>query len=109
MLKLVARWFLRLSGWEAEGGVGCRYGGESKDLSTGGVYLSSYSAVHLKKGDILRVSIPIPRESRRRFPFSRVVGLARVVRVRELSAAPQSQLGLALEFLGQQIRLFGAI
>lgn len=85
--------------------------GQSANLSTGGIYLTTNARGPFAAGDVIRVSIEIPREARRLFPFSRILGSCRVVRVDLLADSEEGtpQVGLALEFLGQNTTLLGAI
>ena len=85
------------------------HNGRSKDLSTGGVYLTTSEGEAVSPGELLRVSIAVPRDARRAFPFSRIVGSCRVLRVEVVSSAQGVEKGLALAFCGGDLQLFGAI
>lgn len=79
----------------------CPAAGESSDLSPSGVCLTTNDPGAFVPGEVLMVSIEIPWETRRVFPFSRILGPCRVVRVDEQR--------LALEFCGEDTTLLGAI
>ena len=84
--------------------------GEASNLSTGGVYLTTGEEGPFTPGDMLTVSIAIPWQLRRTFPFSRLVGSCQVIRVEEFpDAVPVRQWGLALEFCGNRSTMLGAI
>ena len=80
-------------------GAGYAYAGRSENLSTGGVYLRTRDGGPFVPGEILQATISIPPASRRVFPFSRIAGSCRVIRVETLSPTTQEQ-GLALAFCG---------
>ncbi|MDP3723628.1 MAG: PilZ domain-containing protein [Candidatus Omnitrophota bacterium] len=71
-------------GTAQKGGVSSFLEGRSTDLSVDGLYLTTRVVTSVAPGDPLTVSIRIPLERRRSFPFSRIVGLCRVVRVEDL-------------------------
>jgi len=73
-------------GTAQKGGVSSFLEGRSTDLSVDGLYLTTRVVTSVAPGDPLTVSIRIPLERRRSFPFSRIVGLCRVVRVDDLRA-----------------------
>jgi len=73
-------------GTAQKGGVSLFLEGRSTDLSVDGLYLTTRVVTSVVPGDPLTVSIWIPLERRRSFPFSRIVGLCRVVRVDDLRA-----------------------
>lgn len=79
------------------------------NISSGGAYLTTAEPGPFAVGDILSASIEIPRESRRIFPFSRILGSCRVVRVEPIPTDVGRHWGLALEFMGGQVTLLGAI
>jgi hypothetical protein len=58
---------------------------------------------------VLTVSVTIPWETRRLFPFSRIVGSGRIVRVEEVPAVPGTKQGFALSFCEGDVTLLGAI
>jgi hypothetical protein len=73
----------------------------SRDVSTGGVYVTTGGGDRVVPGEICTVSITIPWESRKAFPFSRIAGRCRVVRVDEVHPADEHpQQGVALAFCG---------
>ena len=85
--------------------------GRSLDVSTSGVRMVTNEPGPFTPGEILAVSIEIPWETRRVFPFSRILGFARVARVAE--EEPLSDEGgprhVALEFCEGETTLLGAI
>jgi len=84
--------------------------GQSADLSTSGVYFRTREPGPFAPGEVLAVSIPIPWELRRMFPFSRIVGSGRIIRIEEQAAAGQDgHRGVALEFNPSGTTLLGAI
>ena len=84
--------------------------GVSIDLSPGGVYLTTEHQAAISQGEILMVSISIPWEIRRLFPFSRIMGPSRVVRVdAPQTQGPTNQRGLALAFCANQMSMLGSV
>lgn len=82
----------------------------SRDVSTGGVYVMTNEKGVFVPDDILKVVIAIPWEAQKLFPFSRIAGLCRVVRVDEPAASnAEGRLGLALAFCNEQVALIGTI
>ena len=69
--------------WESQEGV-------TLNVSYNGAYVSDISNNNIKPEDTLAVSLSVPRDDARDFPFSRIAGKARVVRV--------EKDGIALEF-----------
>lgn len=88
-------------GREQEKASALAYVGQSRDVGTGGVYLTTQGSGSFVPGDILNVSIPIPWEAQRGFPFSRITGIGRVVRV-------EAQ-GVAVEFCRHQLTMLGVV
>ncbi|MBU0479268.1 PilZ domain-containing protein [bacterium] len=68
------------------------------NVSYGGVYVVDIKIEEMKPGDRLNISLAVPRDETRDFPFSRFVGKAKVVRV--------ENDGIALEFNEDMHRLF---
>ena len=71
------------------------------NISRGGTYFKAPGWVDVYPQAGLYISISVPREMKKDFPFSRVVGKARVVRVEELPGSeldPLAKQGVALEF-----------
>jgi c-di-GMP-binding flagellar brake protein YcgR len=98
------------TGIASEGHEVCPRFGESSDLSTGGIAFTTKDPGSFSPGEVLEVSITIPWEARRAFPFSRILGRCRVVRVEERPAEGGATLRrVALEFCGDQVTLLGAI
>lgn len=76
-------------------------GGVTRNVSVGGVCFEVSSWREIKLGDVVTISISVPREFSHIFPFSRLAGKARVVRIEEM--APDEfyeaeRQGIALEF-----------
>ncbi len=61
--------------------------GISSNISYGGVYIKDINAAGMMPGDTLGISILVPRAFTKEFPFSRLIGKARVVRAEGNSAA----------------------
>ena len=71
------------------------------NVSLGGVYFTVTPWKRLTREEVLTLSITVPQAWQRAFPFSRLAGLGRVVRVEEHARASEpdeTQLGLALAF-----------
>lgn len=71
------------------------------NLSFGGVYFKTSFRKPIDLGEDVSVSISVPREKLRFFPFSRLVGRARIIRVEDLpgnALDPLAKQGIALEF-----------
>ena len=81
------------------------YTAQSRDVTTGGIYVTVNECPPVAVGDYLAVSVLIPQEARRSFPFSRIVGLCRVVRVERMGQA----WGLGLAFCEDRVIMLGAI
>ena len=96
-------------GTAAQGQRASPWTGLSKDLSPGGVYLTTRKGGSFVPGDIVTVSITVPWEARGVFPFSRIVGPCRVARTEDVSTDQGKQHGLALTFCEDRITLLGAI
>ncbi|MBI4355403.1 MAG: PilZ domain-containing protein [Candidatus Omnitrophica bacterium] len=76
-------------------------GGVTKNLSLAGALFETGQYQLLSPDGLLTVSISIPREKARGFPFSRLAGRARIVRVNELAKLDDQSpklLEVALEF-----------
>ena len=78
------------------------------DVSTAGMYLLADPEARIAPGEIFMVSMSIPWEFRRAFPFSLVEGACRVVRVDAVSAFDGGKQGLALAFCGSNVTMLGA-
>lgn len=73
----------------------------AKNVSLSGVYFETDNSETYALDEVLITSVAIPESQRRDFPFTRLAGRSRVVRVNELSALEpdeQKRLGVALEF-----------
>lgn len=75
--------------------------GVAKNLSLAGVYFTTVGWHELTADEIITVSVSVPPEKVRNFPFSRLAGRGRVVRVEELAKVASegpALFGVALEF-----------
>ena len=70
------------------------------NVSYNGAYLVDISLKDISPKDKINISLSVPRDDARDFPFSRVIGKAKVVRV--------DKEGMALEFGDEVSRLFVA-
>ena len=70
------------------------------NVSYNGAYVVDISLKDMKPEDKINISLSVPRDDARDFPFSRIIGEARVVRV--------EKEGVALEFGDEISRLFVA-
>ncbi len=70
------------------------------NISFNGAYIVNIKTQDLKADDKLGISLSVPRSDATNFPFSRLVGKARIVRV--------EKDGVALEFDRDMHRLFVA-
>lgn len=78
------------------------------NISMGGVYFEARGRMEVGPQAGVYISISVPREIRKDFPFSRLVGKARVVRAEELPGNeldPFARQGIALEFSSDLIFL----
>lgn len=71
------------------------------DISMGGAFFKTSEFQGIGVDDVISVSVSIPRQLADKFPFSRIVGKARVVRVEEQ--------GVALEFAPDMVFLARAV
>ncbi len=74
--------------------------GVTLNVSYNGAYVADIEIKNIKSQDTLRISLSVPRDDARDFPFSRVTGKARVARVEKDA--------IALEFSEDISRLFVA-
>ena len=70
------------------------------NVSFNGAYVGDIEVENLKPDDKINISLSVPRDDSRDFPFSRLIGKAKVVRV--------EKDGVALEFNEDIERLFVA-
>ena len=72
------------------------------NISMAGVYFETEADGAYAIDDVVMASVSIPESQRRQFPFTRVAGRSRVVRIDELpsvsSPTKTKRLGIALEF-----------
>ena len=71
------------------------------NVSLAGVYFETDDAQAYLANDVVLASVAIPASQRREFPFTRIAGRSRVVRVKELpteGTSSRRRLGIALEF-----------
>lgn len=85
----------------------CPQTGVTRDISPGGVFLTLKGESAFAPGDILRVLVSIPWNAKRPFPFSRVSGLCRVVRVEPVPGGSEQEQGLALAFCDKGATMMG--
>lgn len=71
---------------------------QTGNVSYGGAYVLDINIKDLKVNDSLQISLTVPREEARDFPFSRLAGSARVTRVQKD--------GIGVEFKEDVSRLF---
>ena len=70
-----------------------------ENVSLGGLYFETDRPDGLVPNDQVLASVSIPETERREFPFARLAGRSRIVRVQELPSAPGAKrFGVALEF-----------
>lgn len=74
--------------------------GVTNDVSYNGAFVKDVTPKNLKPNDSLHMSLTVPRDNTRDFPFSRLIGKARIARIEEA--------GIALEFSEHVSRLFVA-
>lgn len=74
--------------------------GETKDVSLAGVYFTTPAWTDVQPQETLTISVSVPREQSRDFPFSRLAGRGRVVRVDRLppQESEPPRVGVAVEF-----------
>lgn len=75
--------------------------GVTKDISLAGIYFTTSAWQQIEQDESLMVSVAVPRERAREFPFSRLAGRGRVVRVEELAKVREAGprlYGVAVEF-----------
>ena len=84
----------------AAGEQGIFESGETKDVSLAGVYFTTPAWQDVQPQEVLTLSISVPREQSRDFPFSRLAGRGRVVRVDPQSGETpdERRVGIAVEF-----------
>lgn len=89
-------------------GQGIRHTGESINVSPNGLFVILQQSLHAISGELLRVSVTIPLEARRTFPFSRLSGLCRVVRLEPVSTQLGTATRVALAFCEEHTTRFSA-
>ena len=83
----------------------------TKNISLAGTYFETEEGEAFSVNDVVMASVSIPEPQRRDFPFTRVAGKSRVVRVSELPQPGPSgrrRFGIALEF-GEDVTALTAI
>lgn len=83
----------------------------AKNVSLAGLYFETEEGHPFAGDDIVFASVSIPEERTRDFPFARLAGRGRVVRIHEMSppdAAGRKRFGIALEF-GHDLTALSAI
>ena len=81
------------------------------NISLAGVYFETDDAQAYAMNDLVLASVAIPASQRREFPFTRIAGRSRVVRVNELppeGTTSRRRFGIALEF-GEDVTALTAI
>lgn len=71
------------------------------DISLAGIYFETPNGAWYQANDTVMTSVSIPESQRRGFPFTRLAGRCRVVRVHELTPPEPSgpkRFGVALEY-----------
>lgn len=74
---------------------------KTRNIGLTGVYFEADAAIDhtFSVNDVVSASVSVPEAQRREFPFTRVIGRGRVVRVTEVPAPGQGKrIGIALEF-----------
>lgn len=84
--------------------------GQVKDVSLTGLLASIPAAFSLRPGTSVSCEVTVPRESRKQFPFARIIGEGWVVRVQQPQDANEgeSSVEVAVAFAGTATAL-GAI
>jgi hypothetical protein len=83
----------------------------SQDISLAGVYFETEELNTLAVNEVVMTSVSIPEPQRRTFPFTRLAGRGRVVRIKELPLEDDSgrkRFGVAIEF-GHDVTALTAI
>ena len=83
----------------------------TQNISLAGVYFETEQGNRYAQNEIVLASVSIPESQTRQFPFTRVAGRSRVVRVNELpqqSPSSRKRFGVALEF-GDDVTALTAI
>jgi hypothetical protein len=69
----------------------------TKDLGLAGVYFETDAETGFAVDEVVMTSVAVPELQRRAFPFTRLAGRGRIVRVQELPGG-EKRIGIALEF-----------
>ena len=83
----------------------------AENISLAGVYFETEESSAYAPHDVVMTSVSIPDQQNRQFPFTRVAGRSRVVRVNELlpqGPSGRKRFGIALEF-GDDVTALTAI
>jgi hypothetical protein len=73
----------------------------TQNLSLAGAYFEADHPTDLAMNDLVLASVSIPETERRAFPFARLAGRSRIVRIQELPAGQAQdakRFGVAIEF-----------
>lgn len=73
----------------------------TRDISLNGLYIETDQEPRLQANDVVVASVSVADAQQRDFPFSRVAGRARIIRVEPLpedGSIPGKRFGIALEF-----------
>lgn len=83
----------------------------TENISLAGVYFETEKGNTYTMNDVVMASVAVPESQTRQFPFTRLAGRSRVVRVNELSGESpggRKRFGIALEF-GEDVTALTAI
>jgi len=80
----------------------------TKDIGLAGLYFEAGTDERFTVNEVLTASLSVPEPHRREFPFTRVVGRGRVVRVHRLQDEAEPRVGVAIEF-GDEVTALTAI
>jgi hypothetical protein len=70
----------------------------ARNVSLAGVYFETDQITRYAVNDVVTVSVSISDAQSRAFPFTRLAGRGRVVRVKPLDASPHRRVAVAIEF-----------
>jgi len=71
----------------------------TSNVSYNGAYISNINLKNLKPDENLHITLSVPREEARDFPFSRLIGNARVVRTEKDACALEFNEGMSRLFI----------
>lgn len=82
--------------------------GRVKNIGLHGFYFHATTPIQIEREALLMFSVSISREAQKVFPFSRVVGKGRIVRIEHLSDRWEDVVGIAVEFT-RDVTAFAAL